>query len=56
MAFFHKLQRTVCKLTRPVVQKPNTTELAQSEEDEAQHEYAVALQKLLRRRKRERVG
>ena len=34
MALFHKLQRTVCKLTRPVVQKANTTELAQSEEDE----------------------
>ena len=47
MALFQKLQRTVCKLTRPVVQKANTTELAQSEEDEAQHEYAVALQKCL---------
>lgn len=44
MALFQKLQRTVCKLTRPVVQKANTTELAQSEEDEETCDYAVALQ------------
>lgn len=47
MALFQKLQRTVCKLTRPVVQKTNTTESAEIEVDEAQHEYAVALQKCL---------
>lgn len=41
MALFQKLQRTVCKLTRPVVQKANTTELAQSEEDEETCDYAV---------------
>ena len=44
MALFQKLQRTVCKLTRPVVQKANTTELALSEEDEETCDYAVALQ------------
>lgn len=47
MALFQKLQRTVCKLTRPVVQKANTTELAQSEEDEETCDYAVALQNCL---------
>ena len=51
MALFQKLQRTVCKLTRPVVQKANTTELAQSEEDEETCDYAVALQSLLGRLK-----
>lgn len=47
MALFQKLQRTVCKLTRPVVQKANTTELALSEEDEETCDYAVALQNCL---------
>ena len=47
MALFHKLQRTVCKLTRPVVQNTNTNECADAEVEEAQHEYAVALQKCL---------
>ena len=47
MALFQKLQRTVCKLTRPVVQKANTTELAQSDEDEENCDYAVALQNCL---------
>lgn len=47
MALFQKLQRTVCKLTRPVVQNTNTNECADAEVEEAQHEYAVALQKCL---------
>ena len=47
MALFQKLQRTVCKLTRPVVQNTNTNECADTEVEEAQHEYAVALQKCL---------
>ena len=47
MALFQKLQRTVCKLTRPVVQNINTNECADAEVEEAQHEYAVALQKCL---------
>ena len=47
MALFHKLQRTVCKLTRPVVLNTNTNECADAEVEEAQHEYAVALQKCL---------
>lgn len=47
MALFQKIHKTVSKLTRPVVQKANTTESAEIEVDEAQHEYAVALQKCL---------
>lgn len=46
MALFQKLQRTVCKLTRPVVQKVNTTELALSEEDEETCDYAGGTAKL----------
>ena len=47
MALFSTIQKTVNKLTRPVVQKTHTTGLAQSEEDEENCDYAVALQKCL---------
>lgn len=47
MALFSTIQKTVNKLIRPVVQKTHTTGLAQSEEDEENCDYAVALQKCL---------
>ena len=47
MALFQKLHKTVSKLTRPVVQKANTTECAEIEEDEETCDYAVALQNCL---------
>ena len=47
MALFSKIQKAVNKLPRPVIQKAHTTGLAQSEEDEENCDYAVALQKCL---------